>query len=837
MVDFNKLRGNAPKSKPIDPTEIFRRLPKPPGINDLYTSQAEVLKDWYRRRNDRDVVVKLHTGGGKTLVGLLAAQSSLNETSEPVLYLAPTTQLVNQTLEKARSYGIAAVPYIPRTPLSEDFVNGNAIMVATYAALFHGKSKFGIRGSRRPVKVSAVILDDAHAAFSVVRDAFTLCVDAQNKKQKELYAKLATLFRSAFKEVDKLGSFDDVVSGSEFSVLEVPYWAWHEKIDVVREMLRADTSEFELVWPFLRDYLHLCHALVSKSSFTITPVLPLVNALPTFFDAPRRIYMSATIADDSEIVRTFDASSNSVSEALTSRSLAGISERMILIPELMPFQFNVRGVVKKILTLTAENSMGAIVLVPSGEGKAADNWTDVATLPATTKTVEQLVTELQEGQVFGPAVFANRYDGIDLPGNSCRLLVMEGLPTGTSDYELYKASALYGGTTITRMLAQRIEQGIGRGARGAGDYCVVLLLGRDLSAWVAKQANSRFLTNATKAQLAMGEIISKSINDTKDLVATISKSYERDKEWAGFHAETLAEMIDDTPPDITRFELAAAERKALNLWQDGNYAKAISVLEKAIDANGPDPQTTGWIKQLAARIADSWQNRDRAEDLQREAFATNRNLLRPKVLPPYRPLPLPDAQAEAIVAQVAEYRPKRGFLPQFEETVAYLDRNASSNQFEQGLADFGRMIGLSTERYDNNGEGPDVLWLLQSKIGLVIEAKSRKKETGALKKEDHGQLLVAREWFGNHYDGYSAVCVSVLPQAKATKAASAYASHALTYEKLMLLVSDARTLLTAICNSQLDGDSLVVECAAQLKSSPIGEGRLIANYLQPFANT
>lgn len=833
MVDFNKLRGNTPKSKPIDPTEIFRRLPKPPGINDLYTSQAEVLKDWYHRRTDHDVVVKLHTGGGKTLVGLLMAQSSLNETGEPVLYLAPTTQLVNQTLEKARSYGITAVPYVPRTPLSEDFINGNAIMVATYAALFHGKSKFGIRGaSTPPIKVSAVILDDAHAAFSVVRDAFTLCVDAQ--KQNKLYENLTGLFRLAFKEVDKLGSFDDVVSGSEFSVLEVPYWAWREKLDVVREMLKADTSEFELVWPFLRDHLHLCHALISRSSFTITPVLPLVNELPTFCDAPRRIYMSATIADDSEIVRTFDASSKSVSEALTSRSLAGISERMILIPELMPFQFDVRNAVKKLLVMTSESNMGAVVLVPSGAGKAADNWTDVATLPQTSKEVEQLVTKLQDGEVFGPAVFASRYDGIDLPGNSCRLLVMEGLPTGTSDYELYRASALYGGTTITRMLAQRIEQGIGRGARGAGDHCVVLLIGGGLTAWVAKRANFRFLTSATKAQLSMGELISKSINDTKDLVATISKSYKRDKEWTGFHAETLAEMVDDVQPDMDRFELAAAERKAVNLWQDGNYNKAITVIEKAIASNSPDPQTIGWFKQLAARIADSWQLNDRAEELQRQAFATNRNLLRPKVLPPYCPLPVPDPQAKAIVAQIAEYRPKRGFLRHFEEAVAHLDKNASSNQFEQGLADLGRMIGLSTERHDINGEGPDVLWLLQSKIGLIIEAKSRKKETGVLKKDDHGQLLVAKEWFADYYKGYSAVCVSVLPQAKATKAASAHSSHALTYEKLILLVSDARTLLTTLCESQHDGDSLMAECAAYLKNSTIREDRLIETYLQNF---
>ena len=73
MVDFDKLRTKKKKTKAIEPLEIFRRLPKPQGINDLYSSQAEVLSGWFSRRNERDVVIKLHTGGGKTLVGLLMA--------------------------------------------------------------------------------------------------------------------------------------------------------------------------------------------------------------------------------------------------------------------------------------------------------------------------------------------------------------------------------------------------------------------------------------------------------------------------------------------------------------------------------------------------------------------------------------------------------------------------------------------------------------------------------------------------------------------------------------------------------------------------------------------
>jgi replicative superfamily II helicase len=90
MVDFKKLRESKAKPKPVNPREIFNALPKSPGINDVYASRAEVLDNWFARRNEQDVVVKLHTGGGKTLVALLMAQSVMNEIGESVLYLAPT---------------------------------------------------------------------------------------------------------------------------------------------------------------------------------------------------------------------------------------------------------------------------------------------------------------------------------------------------------------------------------------------------------------------------------------------------------------------------------------------------------------------------------------------------------------------------------------------------------------------------------------------------------------------------------------------------------------------------------------------------------------------------
>lgn len=833
MVDFGKLRTQTKKVVPIEPGEIFRRLPKPEGFNDIYTSQEQVLKSWFDRRNDTDVVIKLHTGGGKTLVGLLMAQSTLNETKEPVLYLAPTRQLVKQTLEKAKAHGIAAVSYEKGKPLADDFINGKAIMVATYKALFNGQSKFGIRGgAKAPVKAGLIILDDAHVAFSVVRESFTLVVDAD--KNSTCYTGLTSLFRRTFRDSDRLGTFDDIIEGSSGGVIEVPYWAWHEQLDTVREYLRNNSDNHALVWPLLRDNLHLCHALISRNSFTITPVLPMVNEFPTFSDSPRRIYMSATISDDSEIVKTFDAEPRFVSNALTSRSLAGISERMILIPDLMPFSVDTLDAVSKLLKWTAEKrNFGSVVLVHSKA--AAKRWEEVATFANNSEEVDRLVGQLQERVINGPVVFANRYDGIDLPGDSCRLLVIEGLPAGTTDYELMRAATLYGGASISRMLAQRIEQGIGRGARGSGDHCVVILAGADLAGWIAKDANFQLLTSATKAQLDIGSTVSKEVKDHRELAKTVATSFDRNPDWIEYHAETLAESLDQDPTDPDRFEIAAAERKAFNLWSDGYHDKAITKLDNSINsAKSLDVQTRGWLLQLAGRIANQWGQTERGDELQRDAYGNNRNLLRPRIIPPYRPLATPTAQATVISQQFQSYRIRRGLLKRFEDVVSHLHPNSTANQFEQALVDLAQMIGLTAERFDTGGLGPDVLWLLPQKIGFIIEAKSRKLKKNALTKENHGQLLVAQEWFNQNYPGYEAVRISVHPTNKATKSAAATDSYALTYETLTELISDTRTLLTKLCESQLTNAELAAECARELGVSSVRADKLIQNYLIKF---
>jgi replicative superfamily II helicase len=86
MVDFNKrLGGSKPSSKPVNPQEIYESADRASDTGPLRPAQISVLKEWFEeRRTAKDLIIKMHTGQGKTLIGLLLLQSRLNETGETI---------------------------------------------------------------------------------------------------------------------------------------------------------------------------------------------------------------------------------------------------------------------------------------------------------------------------------------------------------------------------------------------------------------------------------------------------------------------------------------------------------------------------------------------------------------------------------------------------------------------------------------------------------------------------------------------------------------------------------------------------------------------------------
>jgi superfamily II DNA or RNA helicase len=106
-IDFSKLASPKPAPRIRNPIELFHALRvTDTAVNDLWLAQGDALREWNDHRTDDDVAIVLNTGAGKTLVGLLVAQSLANEIEERIAYTCSSVQLVKQTERKAGGYGI-----------------------------------------------------------------------------------------------------------------------------------------------------------------------------------------------------------------------------------------------------------------------------------------------------------------------------------------------------------------------------------------------------------------------------------------------------------------------------------------------------------------------------------------------------------------------------------------------------------------------------------------------------------------------------------------------------------------------------------------------------------
>ena len=75
--DFNSLNRPASAKRPINPIEIFRSAPALAETpNDLWQGQSKALEIWHAGRHLRDTLISLHTGAGKSIVGLLNSAES-----------------------------------------------------------------------------------------------------------------------------------------------------------------------------------------------------------------------------------------------------------------------------------------------------------------------------------------------------------------------------------------------------------------------------------------------------------------------------------------------------------------------------------------------------------------------------------------------------------------------------------------------------------------------------------------------------------------------------------------------------------------------------------------
>lgn len=839
MVDFNTLINNTSGSSAVDPIEIFEELPKKGVMHDLYKVQAEILEAWFANRNKyKDVVVELNTGGGKTLVGLLIALSTARETKKGALYLVENKQLVSQVVTQATQIGIPAKPYDGRDSLDADFDNGNAVLVGAYQALFNGKSVFGVKGSRsEPIRLGGIIIDDAHASLRALREEFTLTVPAN--EEISLYKRILAELKDAFDAVGRSHAYEELYEGVGSHIVEIPYEYWKMSEDRVFSMMldeerkRASANDgfshsLAFNWPLIKDNLKYCQVIVSREKVTIAAMYPMLHMIPSFNNAERRIYMSATITDYGDMVRAYDLRGLTENAIIAPKTVSGVGRRMILFPSPEQLTSNeFYDLIQKEL-----NERHGIVKLSSSTNRELTNQLSCYE-PIGNEKVIEAIESLRQGSQARLVSFVNRYNGIDLPDDACRVLILDDLPIGGDDIDVILSGYLPESDITAQRIAQRIEQGMGRGVRGASDHCVVLVAGYRLIDWMKRDRNRKFFSPPLQAQISMGEEIADDIHTPADLCGAMNQELTSEDSWVNYHALRLARNMPDSPNRLGgTFKAACVERRAFSLWIEGSPKDAIeSILEK-LDLFNDDAQYQGWLLSIASRIAYDIGNREEAVEYAKRAHSLNCTIdivqSPGKSVAPAWAI----AQAHGILEKIRTVK-NTSILNQFDSDMAGLSFGENTNGLETSLQMLGSYLGFESSREDQNGEGPDVCWIEPlHQIGWAIEAKSGKGRTSSFHKGDAGQLRTARDWMLQNYPGIEAEAVSVHPTETADFSASASNLKVLNPDSLDSLRRNARLLLKDV--GSFADVSKETEIAQMLVARAMGLENLTKNYLVPF---
>ena len=749
------------QSQPIDPIEIFQKSAVTDDkVNDLWLAQGDALREWHDHRSEGDVAVVLNTGAGKTLVGLLIAQSLVNETQRQVVYVCSSIQLVQQTADKARGYGLPIATYFNQSfSPSGLYQRAEGPCVTTYQAMFNGLTRF------KSDDLAAVVFDDAHTAEQMLRDQFSLSI-TQNGMD-ETYRRIWELFRPYHQSVGLATSYSELLDGEAQRLFLVPPSEVHRNINELRLILGSagldESLNTKFSWAHIRDHEELCCLLISTLEATLTPPVVPVSTLPYFNQAVRRIYLSATLSAPDNFVRAFGREPDTIVAPFTT---AGECERMILIPsECQGVEDDVAGAQKVI------NDQKTLILVPNFY--RAGKWSEIASVPRR-EEVPNAVNSFRDAGTVTKLALAARYDGIDFPGDTCRTMVVDDLPNGTGPLERFQWESLNMQNSHRSLLASRVVQSFGRISRGMSDHGVVVITGERLVEWLQLPRNRVLLPEFLQKQIKIGEAVSKSAYSADDLIARAKDCLSREPGWVKFYTDTMRTAVAETedPHQELALKIAVAEARFAKLMWDRDFQRAAATLNSIVDQAIDFSQYTGaWLSLWLGFALEMDGDEETASFFYRKAHALQSNFR--------RPLPTPGASQSTIpeqVIQVAEQM-RIGYgnsvstaIPKtMVADLAALDGSGSTNQTEEALRCLGQYLGLTATRPDNDpGTGPDVLWINDGGLALCIEMKTCKQETSSYRKEDVAQLHDHIQWVKDNHELSDIIPVFVGPSVPAS---------------------------------------------------------------------
>lgn len=588
-------KSSAKAACPETPVDLFQDLPRRKHPS-LYDHQGQVLRDYHSNAlNQSDVALQLPTGSGKTLVGMLIAEWRRRKYSESVLYLCPTRQLVNQVVKQANEeYGVHAEAFLgskreysPQAKAA--YQDAGKVCVATYSSLFNVNPFFNRSG--------VIIFDDAHVAENYIANQWSMSIQKSGAG-----ASLFSAVSGVLKKV--LGSADyERLSGSGQSSEDMH---WVDKVpssdvasisEELKSVIDVNVGESEGVkfkWGLLRDHIRACQIYLSVKEILIRPIIPPTWTHHPFHDAKQRIYMSATLGQGGDLERMTGRSSIKRLSVPVGWGKRGNGRRYFIFPEKSLDKDQVIDLRNELMDMA-----GRSLVLTANDVSANQIISEVRDMEGFSCFGKDELEDGKEDFVSSDravAVLANRYDGIDFPGEECRLLFVDNLSKATNLQERFFMERMGAGLLYNERIASRMFQAVGRCTRGLNDYAAVVVTGDDALDCLARKEKWRYFHPEFQAELGFGVDQSTGVSK-EDILDNFRIFLKHDNDW-----ERANQDIIDIRDSCEQVEFPAmgelgsvvsseiAWQKAM--W-DGDYQKAFEKARSVL-TDMSDPVLRGY---------------------------------------------------------------------------------------------------------------------------------------------------------------------------------------------------------------------------------------------------
>jgi Helicase C-terminal domain/DEAD/DEAH box helicase len=420
-----------------------------------------------------DLAIEMPTGDGKTLLALLIADWALDQ-GWSVAYLTGTRQLAEHVESEAVRLGLEVVRFAGRNyggAKLDDYHQANAVGVMNYWVYFNSK----------PVVQPAdlVIFDDAHLAEQPLSSLQTLRIPYTKGASADLYRAICKIAVTRTTGYPGLRAMLDgsAPPGTPPELLSFFDWSAISD-DVVKEIDRSEYGQerdVKWVWPKIRERIDRCGVLVGSSAIEIRPYHPPTTVNTGYSRARQRIYLSATLGSMDDLQRRVGG--RSITRLTTSK----------------PLPAGATGERKFVLNSSSQEPFEDLVLdwaleqVRSAGGRAAwlcASHAEADELQEILEAVNQSVFRLRPGDddmvdawsraASGHLLTAGRYDGLDLHGDICKLVVITSVPQASSEFERFVVAYLGDASFMRHRVGQRVTQALGRANRTESDRALYL---------------------------------------------------------------------------------------------------------------------------------------------------------------------------------------------------------------------------------------------------------------------------------------------------------------------------------------------------------------------------